>query len=1748
MHAVKKLTVDRKLLQEFVPLNALSSERFKEVSDKIIIEEVLAGRYLFRKGDRDNQSIYLLEGKVNLIDGFRKVTSEVEAGTDMSRYAISSQQPRQLSARAVNKCIIARIDSGLLDVFLTWDQSSSAEGIEIGADDNQDWMTRILQTEAFIKIPPAMIQSLLIKMQSYPVKAGEVVIRQGDAGDYFYTIHEGRCLVTRKDAPDAEDQFLAELREGTSFGEDALVSDAKRNATVTMLTDGQLMRLAKEDFIGLLKNQLVKHVNYDEAAALVGEGAVWVDVRTVDEYKNDCFEDSVNIPLASLRNELSELVFNTKYVMCCDTGRRSESAGFLLSHKGFDVYVLEGGIPTVLSGDETPEEPVAVESVAAQPAAVIASDAVAENSGSVTGLAEHSAELDKLQTEKQSLLTEIEEYRSSEVRTAEQVEQLRGELGESGDKLGSLYSQAKSDAEQFEQLRAELGESGAKLAVLYAQVKSDAEERQLLQDQYAALQEQHAEAVSAHEQQSVKFNEKLHETQEQVDVLREESGTLQQNAADHEATEQEIQQLQETLAQASERVSILESDVVKSDEAGSALLAEIQEKLQQQQQLAEQLQQQLLEADGSLVESREAAAASAAVLQASESELQEALGQQAGVVEQLQDELTQQAELAEKRQSEIERLQQQADEAVGKLEQGSGQAATLTQENVALSSKLEELASSAEAVAQGHETALAAVQEQNRQLQQQLEELKQAAEAGSDEREVLLAAAQQQNHQLEQQLGELKQAADAGASEHEAALVTSREQSQQLEQQLGKMQAEFEQQQQALSVVSGEHENAAGEIQSMQQDNEKLRTELRETALLLDEQAEAAANQLAARQAAEEALEKQQAGWESERDSLKKTTQDEQSAVEELRLQLEQLETQSQQDKTTIEKEQQEKFDTLREQIEGLESKNVQLRNGQAEHTEELELAAAERVKLQQSLNDVAEEKSGLETELASFKEESAALVESSGGQLQVLQDQIEEQQRQIAGLEQSGGDSEAQIRDLQQEILQSGEGRSALEQTLESACQQHESSGLQLEQQAERIRELEQEHNESTQKAHEDLTRKNDNEKELQGQIGRQRKKLEQSSVDLKQLRDSSLADIDNIREELHAERKARDEERAEMAARQRELKEQLGAIAIEHESNMTNQSGAIEKARDAGREEEQERLHQLIAAQGQSEEQLLSLQQELQKAHAEIAELTRTEKDRRQVDVDMMQEQNQQAVSTITQLESQLRQLTQDRDTALVDQKSLREKMNALRGEVEVARGLINVSSEGQVEDPEKLRKELTESRKNIAIALRLRAEAEAARDKLVEERNVLRDKLGEEGIAAAPLNVPELDTVSKGAGGAETRASTKKTKESGKKKNQGPRSGPQAAGDSNHQRRWLGAAIGLGVVGAVALVIWLLVGTENPMLGANKPVTSTVDTRPDEKPGPDEKSGESVATAKLIAPARTPVKVAPPVKITPPVKVPAPVVAVPVAPVVTKPVEEPLPVKVVAAPEPVVAVVPKVFQDSLKGSGKGPVMVKLPTAEFEMGSPGNSLNFDESPRHKVMLKSFSISKFEVTFSEYDKFARATGRRKPYDESWGRGDRPVVNVSWNDARAYAAWLSKKTGKRYRLPTESEWEYAARAGSTEKAWWDSKSAVKQANCFNCGSEWDGKSTAPAGSFSANAFGLHDTAGNAQEWTEDCYHTSYSGAPDNGSAWLTAECTQRVVRGGSYTSPLDALRNARRSQYNQDVRLDNIGFRVVRSN
>jgi len=214
-------------------------------------------------------------------------------------------------------------------------------------------------------------------------------------------------------------------------------------------------------------------------------------------------------------------------------------------------------------------------------------------------------------------------------------------------------------------------------------------------------------------------------------------------------------------------------------------------------------------------------------------------------------------------------------------------------------------------------------------------------------------------------------------------------------------------------------------------------------------------------------------------------------------------------------------------------------------------------------------------------------------------------------------------------------------------------------------------------------------------------------------------------------------------------------------------------------------------------------------------------------------------------------------------------------------------------------------------------------------------------------------------------------------------------------------------------------------------------------------------------------------------------------------------------------------KGLQDTLSDGALAPGMVVIGRGAFEMGSV-HSGNEEEQSVHKVKIKyHFAIARNEVTFADYDRFVTATGQAKPSDNGWGRGDQPVINVSWHDAKAYVTWLSEQTEEAYRLPSETEWEYAARANTTTPFWWGDEASKNQANCKNCGSRWDNVRNAPVASFPANPFGLYDTAGNVAEWVEDCWNDYYKeglfgGKPKNGKPWLKGDCTRRVVRGGGH--------------------------------
>jgi len=222
----------------------------------------------------------------------------------------------------------------------------------------------------------------------------------------------------------------------------------------------------------------------------------------------------------------------------------------------------------------------------------------------------------------------------------------------------------------------------------------------------------------------------------------------------------------------------------------------------------------------------------------------------------------------------------------------------------------------------------------------------------------------------------------------------------------------------------------------------------------------------------------------------------------------------------------------------------------------------------------------------------------------------------------------------------------------------------------------------------------------------------------------------------------------------------------------------------------------------------------------------------------------------------------------------------------------------------------------------------------------------------------------------------------------------------------------------------------------------------------------------------------------------------------------------------------------------------MVVIPSGEFKMGSEDTIY---EKPVHRVVIpNAFAIGRREVTFDEWDLCVAAGAcKYRPDDRGWGRGNRPVIDVSWDDAHDFVSWMTQKTGKKYRLPSEAEWEYAARAGTESPFWWGRTLIKGSANCEDCG-EAPLRKTTPAQSFRPNGFGLFDVAGNVAEWVEDCWNNTYRGAPADGTAWTSGQCLQRSLRGGSFASKSAFARSPARFMYDRDVRYYANGFRVAR--
>jgi rhodanese-related sulfurtransferase len=334
-------------LAVLAPLAGLTPERLAELAEVAVVERVPRGTDALK--GRNTQSVFLLSGEL-LIAYEGGGTLVVVGGSEDSRIALNRQNRGLSRSKAITDVDLLAIDDDVLDILSTWDQVTGGEGDSaLGQAARSDarlitgaFSLSNLRTGAFAQLPTAHIDELLKRFERVKTERGQTIIREGDEGDFYYVVETGRFQVER--LVGGAKVVLAELKGGDAFGEEALVSEAKRNATVVATGEGMVLRLSKQDFNELLREPLLRRAAFEEAAERVRKGALWLDVRYPSEYQYDKLPGAINVPLAEVRNMFAVLDKNKEYIAYCQSGRRSAAAAFLFAQRGFKVWLLEGGL------------------------------------------------------------------------------------------------------------------------------------------------------------------------------------------------------------------------------------------------------------------------------------------------------------------------------------------------------------------------------------------------------------------------------------------------------------------------------------------------------------------------------------------------------------------------------------------------------------------------------------------------------------------------------------------------------------------------------------------------------------------------------------------------------------------------------------------------------------------------------------------------------------------------------------------------------------------------------------------------------------------------------------------------------------------------------------------------------------------------------------------------------------------------------------------------------------------------------------------------------------------------------------------------------------------------------------------------------------------------------------------------------------------------------------------------------------
>ena len=349
---------DGLVIRKLIPLATLSGVQFNALCSEVSVEE-LHDDFLFKKGDLASQLIYLINGEITL-QASGLVVERIASDSDSAKFALAHQIPRKIDALANGRVRFLRLNADIVKNLtpLVDKEDSGYMVIDETEDDPDDWMTALLRSPIFQRLPPANLQKILMSLEAVYFKKGEVLLEQGGTGDYYYLIKNGQCLLTRKPSPNAKEIKLAQLANGDTFGEDSLLSGAPRNVTITALTDIVLLRLDKKQFVSLIKEPSLKFIDYAGMQEALKQGTVLLDVRSQDDYEIKHIEGSINAPFFSLRMQLKTLSHDKPVIVVCRDGKVSEAAAFLLLRNKIGAMILKGGMESLHQEIEGSDEEV----------------------------------------------------------------------------------------------------------------------------------------------------------------------------------------------------------------------------------------------------------------------------------------------------------------------------------------------------------------------------------------------------------------------------------------------------------------------------------------------------------------------------------------------------------------------------------------------------------------------------------------------------------------------------------------------------------------------------------------------------------------------------------------------------------------------------------------------------------------------------------------------------------------------------------------------------------------------------------------------------------------------------------------------------------------------------------------------------------------------------------------------------------------------------------------------------------------------------------------------------------------------------------------------------------------------------------------------------------------------------------------------------------------------------------------------